>query len=169
MPSSRGGRVLPAVRAASPKNGLSALKHVKTGYKVESRLRIPYPESGSFSRQRLLDQPASENRCIRHTSCRSSWMVTTVMTVMTIHVLHAGDGYLYLVRSVAAHDGHLAAGESLASYYTASGQPPGFRAGTGATSRFEQGARPGREWHSVGGRALVRRRRIAVGALQHSH
>jgi hypothetical protein len=51
---------------------------------------------------------------------------------MTIHVLHAGSGYLYLVRSVAAHDGHLAAGESLASYYTASGQPPGCWAGAGA-------------------------------------
>ena len=51
---------------------------------------------------------------------------------MTIHVLHAGDGYLYLIRSVAAHDGHLAAGSSLAAYYTASGQPPGRWAGKGA-------------------------------------
>jgi len=54
------------------------------------------------------------------------------MTVMTIHVLHAGDGYLYLIRSVAAHDGHLAPGESLSAYYTASGQPPGRWAGSGA-------------------------------------
>ncbi len=54
------------------------------------------------------------------------------MAVMTIHVLHAGDGYLYLIRSVAAHDGQLGAGESLAAYYTASGQPPGRWAGRGA-------------------------------------
>ena len=59
-------------------------------------------------------------------------MVTTVITVMTIHVLHAGDGYLYLIRSVAAHDGRLAPGSSLAAYYTASGQPPGQWAGKGA-------------------------------------
>ena len=59
-------------------------------------------------------------------------MVTTVMVVMTVHVLHAGDGYLYLIRSVAAHDGRLAAGASLVAYYTASGQPPGRWAGEGA-------------------------------------
>lgn len=48
---------------------------------------------------------------------------------MTIHVLHAGDGYLYLIRSVAAHDGRLTPGSSLAAYYLASGQPPGRWAG----------------------------------------
>jgi conjugative relaxase-like TrwC/TraI family protein len=53
------------------------------------------------------------------------------MAVMTIHVLHVGDGYLYLIRSVAAHDGRLGVGESLAAYYTASGQPPGRWAGAG--------------------------------------
>lgn len=48
---------------------------------------------------------------------------------MTIHVLHAGDGYLYLLRSVATHDGATAPGRSLASYYTGSGHPPGSWAG----------------------------------------
>lgn len=48
---------------------------------------------------------------------------------MTIHVLHAGDGYLYLLRSVATHDRATAPGRSLASYYTGSGQPPGSWAG----------------------------------------
>ena len=51
---------------------------------------------------------------------------------MTIHVLHAGDGYLYLIRSVAAHDGRLAPGATLAGYYTASGNPPGRWAGKAA-------------------------------------
>ena len=59
-------------------------------------------------------------------------MVTTVINVMTIHVLHAGDGYLYLIRSVAAHDGRLAPGSSLSAYYLASGQPPGRWGGTSA-------------------------------------
>jgi hypothetical protein len=53
---------------------------------------------------------------------------------MTIHVLHAGDGYLYLIRSVAVHDGRLAPGSSLAGYYTASGNPPGCWAGTSAAT-----------------------------------
>lgn len=53
---------------------------------------------------------------------------------MTIHVLHAGDGYLYLIRSVAAHDGRLAPGLSLSAYYLASGQPPGRWAGKSADS-----------------------------------
>lgn len=52
--------------------------------------------------------------------------------MMTVHVLHAGDGYLYLIRSVAAHDARLDPGESLAAYYTASGQPPGRWSGRGA-------------------------------------
>ncbi|QGN34496.1 MobF family relaxase [Microlunatus sp. Gsoil 973] len=53
---------------------------------------------------------------------------------MTIHVLHAGDGYLYLMRSVAVHDGTSVPGQSLAAYYTASGQPPGRWAGQLASS-----------------------------------
>lgn len=51
---------------------------------------------------------------------------------MTIHVLHAGDGYLYLMRSVAVQDGRSSPGEALAAYYTAKGQPPGRWSGRGA-------------------------------------
>ena len=50
---------------------------------------------------------------------------------MTIHVLHAGGGYTYLTRSVAAHDRTLGGGDSLADYYTAHGHPPGRWAGRG--------------------------------------
>lgn len=53
--------------------------------------------------------------------------------VKTVPVLHAGDGYLYLIRQVAAHDARLAAGASLAAYYTVTGQPPGRWVGTGAS------------------------------------
>lgn len=38
-----------------------------------------------------------------------------------MRVRHACDGYLYLIRQVAAHDARLAAGASLAAYCTASG------------------------------------------------
>src|SRR5688572_29711618 len=51
---------------------------------------------------------------------------------MTVHVLHAGNGYTYLTRSVAACDARLGRSESLADYYVAQGQPPGRWAGQGA-------------------------------------
>ena len=52
---------------------------------------------------------------------------------MTIHVLHAGDGYLYLIRQVAVQDGRLSPGETLAAYYAASGQPAGRWSGRGSS------------------------------------
>ena len=61
-------------------------------------------------------------------------MVTTVTSVMTIHVLHAGDGYLYLIRSVAVHDGRLAPGSSLAALLHGERQPPGRWAGMAAAA-----------------------------------
>ena len=50
---------------------------------------------------------------------------------MTIHKVSAGDGYDYLTRQVAVSDQDLAKGQDLASYYTASGEPPGIWAGQG--------------------------------------
>lgn len=51
--------------------------------------------------------------------------------MMTVHVLHAGDGYTYLTRQVANGDQHRAAGESLADYYAHEGNPPGRWVGAG--------------------------------------
>src|SRR3954470_5425140 len=67
-------------------------------------------------------------------------MVTTVRHVMTVHVLHAGNGYTYLTRSVAACDARLGRSEALADYYVAKGQPPGRWAGRGAVSLGVAGA-----------------------------
>ncbi|HET9650434.1 MAG TPA: relaxase domain-containing protein, partial [Microlunatus sp.] len=53
---------------------------------------------------------------------------------MTVHVLHAGNGYTYLTRSVAACDARLGRSESLADYYVAKGQPPGRWAGRGSVT-----------------------------------
>lgn len=47
-----------------------------------------------------------------------SWVVA----VMTLHKLHAADGYSY---QVAAGDGDRTPGQALANYYTATGNPPG--------------------------------------------
>ena len=51
--------------------------------------------------------------------------------MMTVHVLHAGDGYTYLTRQVASGDVARRRGEALTDYYTAEGNPPGRWVGTG--------------------------------------
>ena len=52
--------------------------------------------------------------------------------MMTLHKLHAGDGYTYLTRQVAAGDEGRSPGQLLADYYTATGNPPGRWLGAGA-------------------------------------
>lgn len=51
---------------------------------------------------------------------------------MTVHKLSAGDGYTYLTRQVASADERRAAGQSLAEYYVARGNPAGVWMGKGA-------------------------------------
>lgn len=51
--------------------------------------------------------------------------------MMTLHVLHAGDGYSYLTRQVAVADRQLERGQELTDYYTATGTPAGRWAGSG--------------------------------------
>lgn len=53
---------------------------------------------------------------------------------MTLHRLHAGDGYTYLTRQVAACDHTVTRGQNIADYYTAEGAPPGRWAGRGAAA-----------------------------------
>ena len=53
--------------------------------------------------------------------------------VMTLHVLHAGDGYEYLTKQVATADRELEHGQELTDYYTAHGTPPGTWFGAGLT------------------------------------
>jgi conjugative relaxase-like TrwC/TraI family protein len=50
---------------------------------------------------------------------------------MTVHVLHAGDGYVYLTRQVATGDVARSAHDSLVAYYQAAGNPPGVWVGAG--------------------------------------
>ncbi|AFM20024.1 hypothetical protein Mycch_5346 (plasmid) [Mycolicibacterium chubuense NBB4] len=51
--------------------------------------------------------------------------------VMTLHKLTAGDGYLYLVRQVAAADRTQRSRSTLADYYSAKGESPGRWMGRG--------------------------------------
>lgn len=52
--------------------------------------------------------------------------------MMTVHPLHAGDGYTYLTRQVASGDVVRLRGEDLSEYYQAEGNPPGVWWGAGA-------------------------------------
>jgi conjugative relaxase-like TrwC/TraI family protein len=54
--------------------------------------------------------------------------------VMTVHVLHAGDGYSYLTNQVAAGDQQVRRSEELTDYYTAEGAKPGQWWGNGLAS-----------------------------------
>ncbi|WP_308212863.1 MobF family relaxase [Mycolicibacterium arenosum] len=61
--------------------------------------------------------------------------------VMTLHKLTAGDGYLYLVRQVAAADSTERGRSSLADYYSAKGESPGRWMGRGLAALSDTGAR----------------------------
>ncbi|WP_189060206.1 MobF family relaxase [Longimycelium tulufanense] len=50
---------------------------------------------------------------------------------MTLHVLHAGDGYTYLTRQVASGDVKRNAKDPLIAYYHSTGAPPGQWVGSG--------------------------------------
>ncbi|CAM3808922.1 MobF family relaxase [Occultella aeris] len=52
--------------------------------------------------------------------------------MMTIHPLHAGNGYEYLLRQVATGDEMRPKGESMTDYYLTHGNPPGRWVGKGA-------------------------------------
>ena len=58
---------------------------------------------------------------------------------MTLHVLHAGDGYSYLTEQVACGDRLREAGQELADYYTAAGTPPGVWWGEGLQALADPG------------------------------
>lgn len=89
---------------------------------------------------------------------------------MTIHSLHAGNGYEYLTRQVASGD-EVRRGQSLSDYYDAHGNPPGRWVGSGTRamqisgqvdalqmrSLFAFGAHPNDEVQMLG-RPFLRRR-----------
>lgn len=58
----------------------------------------------------------------------------------TMHKLTAGDGYMYLIRQVAAHDATARGRDTLADYYSSKGESPGRWAGSGLPSLHSIGA-----------------------------
>ena len=73
---------------------------------------------------------------------------------MTLHKLHAGDGYTYLTRQVAAGDEHRSPGQQLTDYYLASGNPPGRWMGSGAADVGISGTVREDQMRSLFGRGL---------------
>jgi TrwC relaxase len=71
---------------------------------------------------------------------RVAWPSREAISLMTVHVLHAGDGYTYLTRQVASGDHQRRRGEALAEYYTSAGNPPGRWLGTGLAAMGVDGA-----------------------------
>jgi conjugative relaxase-like TrwC/TraI family protein len=61
---------------------------------------------------------------------------------MSLHKLTAGDGYLYLVRQVAAADATERGRSSLSDYYSAKGESAGRWTGKGLAALADPGARP---------------------------
>jgi conjugative relaxase-like TrwC/TraI family protein len=74
--------------------------------------------------------------------------------MMTLHKLHAGDGYTYLTRQVAAGDERRSAGQELADYYTATGNPPGRWMGAGADHLATQGRVTEAQMRALFGRGM---------------
>ena len=51
--------------------------------------------------------------------------------MLSMRIVHAGEGYAYLMNSVATHDDTSAPEMSLGDYYNANGTPPGRWFGQG--------------------------------------
>jgi hypothetical protein len=74
--------------------------------------------------------------------------------MMTLHKLHAADGYTYLTRQVAAGDERRSAGQELADYYTATGNPPGRWMGSGAQGLAAEGRVTEAQMRALFGRGM---------------
>jgi len=64
---------------------------------------------------------------------------------VSMRIMSAGDGYRYLLASVAAGDGHRSLSTPLTDYYAATGTPPGYWLGSGIAGlgSDEHGVDPG--------------------------
>ena len=58
-------------------------------------------------------------------------MMEVAAVTVSMRVMSAGDGYKYLLRTVAASDGDRSMSTPLTRYYTAEGTPPGRWLGGG--------------------------------------
>ena len=79
--------------------------------------------------------------------------------MMSLHKLTAGDGYLYLIRQVAAADSTERGRSTLSDYYSAKGESPGRWVGSGLASlsrhRCPRGFPASRRRDLDGGRGLA--------------
>lgn len=64
-------------------------------------------------------------------SLRLNWVGRGVAAMMSLHKLTAGDGYMYLIRQVAAADDTARGRGALGDYYSSKGETPGRWMGSG--------------------------------------
>lgn len=80
------------------------------------------------------------------------------MVTVSMRVMSAGDGYKYLLRTVASGDGDRMLSTPLTRYYTEEGTPPGFWLGAGVVALG--GGRV-----SVGGQVTETQLQLLVGRV----
>ena len=106
---------------------------------------------------------------------------------MTLHKLTAGDGYMYLIKQVAANDSTVDGRSALSDYYSSKGESPGVWIGSGLASLEDGpaagsgqlgvgaspalGPSPARRWtnRSAGGRDSTRQQCGAISAPPSVH
>jgi UvrD-like helicase C-terminal domain len=88
----------------------------------------------------------------------------------TLHKLTAGDGYLYLIRQVAASDSTERGRNTLSEYYSAKGESPGHWVGTGLASLSSTETVSGARGHRIGvGDLIITRRNDASIELRNAN
>ncbi|WP_278260449.1 relaxase domain-containing protein [Nocardioides convexus] len=73
---------------------------------------------------------------------------------MTVHVLHAGNGYTYLTRQVAHGDVGRERGKDLSDYYAEKGAPPGVWLGSGLAGLSVEGRVEERQMQALFGEGM---------------
>lgn len=107
-------------------NGLNPHQRVPTSPSDTPILLIPHGSDEVASRHTFCTTVRGGRIDIRWLTRAIAWWVV----MMTIHALHAGNGYEYLSRQVASGD-EVRRGQSLSDYYNAHGNPPGRWVGSG--------------------------------------
>jgi conjugative relaxase-like TrwC/TraI family protein len=123
-----------ALTRSAHSNNTASIDPLLIGHDLHN-LFSQYSDS-SFNGTRRPERPSRVPDLSCHASCRSrlhTFYVRAEEAVVTVsmRVMSAGDGYKYLLRTVAAGDGQRSLSTPLTRYYSAKGTPPGRWMGSG--------------------------------------
>lgn len=82
-------------------------------------------------------RPAPSRLIADMTAPSAHLSVEEAVVTVSMRVMSAGDGYKYLLRTVAAADGDRSLSTPLTRYYAEAGNPPGRWLGAGVTALGE--------------------------------